>query len=88
MTFDPFMSLSVPIPKNLRHLPIIFIPKDPDQLPRQVGVLGERVSYMYGQYTGGGGGGGGGGFPTHTWTSSVSPSHRVFELCGLIACCT
>ena len=38
MTFDPFMSLSVPIPRNLRHLPVIFVPRDPSIMPIEVGV--------------------------------------------------
>ena len=38
MTFDPFMSLSVPIPRNLRHLPVIFVPQDPSVMPIEVGV--------------------------------------------------
>ena len=37
MTFDPFMSLSVPIPRNLRHLPVIFVPRDPNIMPIEVG---------------------------------------------------
>ena len=37
MTFDPFMSLSVPIPRNLRHLPVIFVPQDPNIMPIEVG---------------------------------------------------
>ena len=36
VTFDPFMSLSVPIPRNLRRLPVIFVPQDPNSLPKQV----------------------------------------------------
>ena len=31
-TFDPFMSILVPILKNLRHLPV----KDPNEMPIQV----------------------------------------------------
>ena len=38
MTFDPFMSLSVPIPRNLRHLPVIFVPRDPSVMPIEVGM--------------------------------------------------
>ena len=33
MTFDPFMSLSVPIPRNLRRIPIFFVPHDPSLVP-------------------------------------------------------
>ncbi|CAI8045180.1 Ubiquitin carboxyl-terminal hydrolase 19 [Geodia barretti] len=36
VTFDPFMSLSVPIPRNLRRLPVIFVPQDPNSLPKQL----------------------------------------------------
>jgi ubiquitin carboxyl-terminal hydrolase 19 len=36
VTFDPFMSLSVPIPRNLRRLPVIFVPRDPNSLPKQL----------------------------------------------------
>ena len=35
MTFDPFMSLSVPIPRNLRRLPIFFVPRHPSLTPRR-----------------------------------------------------
>lgn len=33
VTFDPFMTMSVPIPNNLRQLPVFFVPKDPDTFP-------------------------------------------------------
>ena len=36
VTFDPFMSLSVPIPRNLRLLPVIFVPCDPNTTPIKV----------------------------------------------------
>ena len=36
VTFDPYMSLSVPIPQNLRHLPVIFVPSDPETTPIKV----------------------------------------------------
>ena len=39
MTFDPFMTMSVPIPNNLRQLPVFFVPKDPDTFPIKVTAL-------------------------------------------------
>ncbi|KAL5474915.1 hypothetical protein EMCRGX_G026942 [Ephydatia muelleri] len=33
VTFDPFMTMSVPIPNNLRQLPVFFVPKEPDTFP-------------------------------------------------------
>jgi ubiquitin carboxyl-terminal hydrolase 19 len=36
VTFDPFLSLSVPIPRNLRRLPVIFVPQNPDSIPQEL----------------------------------------------------
>ena len=36
VTFDPFMSMSVPIPGKLRNLPVFFVPCDPKHLPTKV----------------------------------------------------
>ena len=38
MTFDPFMSLSVPLPHKVRTLSVIFMSKDPANEPREVHV--------------------------------------------------
>ena len=57
VTFDPFMSLSVPIPKNLRHLPVIFVPKDPDSMPQEVSSPIPVPQTWDTKYIGGGGGG-------------------------------
>jgi hypothetical protein len=39
VTFDPFMTMSVPIPINLRQLPVFFVPKEPETLPTKVNYL-------------------------------------------------
>ena len=51
VTFDPFMSLSVPIPRNLRHLPVIFVPQDPNIMPIEVGGCAVKAHfYLYYQF--------------------------------------
>ncbi len=50
VTFDPFMSLSVPIPRNLRLLPVMFVPCDPNTTPIKVSELVQRVHSCVGAW--------------------------------------
>ena len=47
VTFDPFMSMSVPIPGKLRNLPVFFVPSNPKHLPTKVHVHVQCYTYRY-----------------------------------------